>query len=487
MAIYYDPYGSGKYSKGAINVIHRGKHYSTISSLAKALEREAGGTLSSRSATASAVHMANSQSGNSAANKANLANSKAVLKQKADARHSGAIGRKIIGLAGGLTAAGIGASLAPSILGGSGITGVAAGNAPATGLGSTILNNFSVGGALKNAVLGAGSSLINGGDPLKSGLIGGLTGGFAPGLSGSLELSGAGAQAFERGLTSAGLGYGSGGIKGALTGGALGAAGGYISGGGSVPGLGNVTGASLDQVSGVAGLQGPTQGSGVLGSLSNITSSIGSAGGGGVSALTGSGAGGIGGLGGLIKGGAGIYDYYQGRGALDDAEDEILRAQQQAIAGLRPYQQTGLQAQQDLAAELSGQFAPGDLTQDPGYQFQLQEGQKALDRQLAAQGLGQSGAAIKAAAQYSQGLADQTYQDAYNRWLASRSQNISGLGSLANQGLGTAQNIAGLQAGIGQTRADAELARAQERSRLLGSLFGGGSSSLGGTLLGSIF
>ena len=55
------------------------------------------------------------------------------------------------------------------------------------------------------------------------------------------------------------------------------------------------------------------------------------------------------------------------------------------------------------------------LNQDPGYQFRMQEGMKAINASAAAKGGLQSGAALKAAQQYGQGLASQEYGNAYAR------------------------------------------------------------------------
>ena len=54
-------------------------------------------------------------------------------------------------------------------------------------------------------------------------------------------------------------------------------------------------------------------------------------------------------------------------------------------------------------------------TSNPAYQFQLKQGQQALDRSAAARGMGYSGAQMKAAQQFGQGLASQEYDKQYNR------------------------------------------------------------------------
>ena len=54
-------------------------------------------------------------------------------------------------------------------------------------------------------------------------------------------------------------------------------------------------------------------------------------------------------------------------------------------------------------------------TSNPAYQFQLKQGQQALDRSTAARGMGYSGAQMKAAQEYGQGMASQQYDKEYNR------------------------------------------------------------------------
>ena len=54
-------------------------------------------------------------------------------------------------------------------------------------------------------------------------------------------------------------------------------------------------------------------------------------------------------------------------------------------------------------------------TNNPAYQFQLKQGQQALDRSAAARGMGYSGAQMKAAQEYGQGMASQQYDKEYNR------------------------------------------------------------------------
>lgn len=144
--------------------------------------------------------------------------------------------------------------------------------------------------------------------------------------------------------------------------------------------------------------------------------------------------------------------------ASDTAANYQTSGAQSAQQQLQPYAQTGAQANTMLQNQLSsgalgGNFTPGDLTKDPGYQFRLQQGQQALDRKASAGGGYYSGAALKEAQNFGQGLADQTYNDAYNRWLEQQRNTYNilsgqqGLGANAAQGIGNyATNIGDINA-----------------------------------------
>lgn len=62
-------------------------------------------------------------------------------------------------------------------------------------------------------------------------------------------------------------------------------------------------------------------------------------------------------------------------------------------------------------------FTAPTLTDDPGYNFRLEQGRKALEKNLAAQGKYMSGAALQALTDYGQGMASQEYAAAYQRAL----------------------------------------------------------------------
>ena len=78
-------------------------------------------------------------------------------------------------------------------------------------------------------------------------------------------------------------------------------------------------------------------------------------------------------------------------------------------------QKSGLTGGLDAYLKQKG-LSGGQFNQNnPQYQFLQKQGQQALDRSAAARGMGYSGAQMKAAQQFGQGLASQQYDTEYNR------------------------------------------------------------------------
>lgn len=93
------------------------------------------------------------------------------------------------------------------------------------------------------------------------------------------------------------------------------------------------------------------------------------------------------------------------------------------------------------------------LSSLPGYQFQLSQGTQATQRNLAAMGLLNSGAAGKALTQYGQGLA-QNYAGQYAGGLATLSQlGQAGAAGVASAGINAANQIGGNQIYAGNAQA----------------------------------
>ena len=166
-------------------------------------------------------------------------------------------------------------------------------------------------------------------------------------------------------------------------------------------------------------------------------------------------------------------------GTVTDASNKALGTASdvygQQQSELAPYLAAGAQGLNSLTTALApggslatapsldlGQFSfnPGDLTQDPGYQFQLQQGQAAVDRNAAATGtLG--GNAAEALNSFGQGLAGTTYTNAFNRALQGYQANTGSQVANYNAALGSQnsiyQRLTGLT-GIGQNATNTDVA-----------------------------
>lgn len=125
---------------------------------------------------------------------------------------------------------------------------------------------------------------------------------------------------------------------------------------------------------------------------------------------------------------------------------------------------TGVNTGDGAFGSLAKPFGMSDFTEDPGYQFRLSEGQKALDRSAAAKGGLLSGAAVKAAANYGQNVASDEFNQAYNRYntnqtnLFNRLSGLSGgaqtsANTLATTGVNTANQIANNTTSAGAAQA----------------------------------
>ena len=117
-------------------------------------------------------------------------------------------------------------------------------------------------------------------------------------------------------------------------------------------------------------------------------------------------------------------------------------------------------------------FGASDFQTDPGYNFRLSEGLKALDRQAAARGGMMSGAALKAAGRYGQEAASQEYGNAFNRFQTNRASQaglfadaynrdrtrqldeFSRLGGLMTSGQNAAAGTGASQAAFGSNAAN---------------------------------
>jgi len=131
----------------------------------------------------------------------------------------------------------------------------------------------------------------------------------------------------------------------------------------------------------------------------------------------------------------------------------------QAGRNIQPWMATGKMALNDLSGYLgigAGGFdpnAPGvkafgmsDFQQSPAYQFNLQQGQQAIDKASNARGNYYAPQTLQDISKFSQGMASNEFQNAYNMYNQNQSNVVNRLSNVANAG----QNAAVYQGNLGQ-------------------------------------
>lgn len=146
-----------------------------------------------------------------------------------------------------------------------------------------------------------------------------------------------------------------------------------------------------------------------------------------------------------------------------DLQRELAQTQREDFA---PWRDVGQQALDRIWSGVqSGEFVPEqfdaskvDVTQDPGYQFRMEQGVEALDKSAAARGRLLSGAQQKALTQYGQDVGSQEYANAYSRYANEYAQEANRratkyniLSGLSGQGQASAAQQAGATSQLAQT------------------------------------
>lgn len=120
--------------------------------------------------------------------------------------------------------------------------------------------------------------------------------------------------------------------------------------------------------------------------------------------------------------------------------------------------------QGNAQASLTPQSSRPDMSvffQSPDYQFNLAEGQKAIDRSLVARGRGLSGAGVKEGVRYASGMASNEFGNFYNRLANIAGLGQAGVNTSASAGMNTAANIGNAAMNAGNARASAYTMGAQ--------------------------
>lgn len=195
--------------------------------------------------------------------------------------------------------------------------------------------------------------------------------------------------------------------------------------------------------------------------------------------------------------------------AAQTAQDTARGIYHQNELWLDPFTHTGPMAQQELAFltgvpgfggsggiatpgnPLTGQplsyggflqpFQPtqAQLEATPGFQFTRDQGLKAVQNSFAAQGLGSSGAAMKGAANYAEGLASTTYQQQFNNYWTQMQNYYNMLAGQVNPSLQAASAIAGVGVNTSNQLVNSITGAGQAQAA---GLTGAGAASAAGTV-----
>ena len=199
----------------------------------------------------------------------------------------------------------------------------------------------------------------------------------------------------------------------------------------------------------------------------------------------------------LLVGGMGVQAHFGNKSskkaakAARDAAYQLRLAKNRAIGYHKPYEASGRTGLNSLTGLLTGYQSDdkGNLTQlddqtredlfqkSPGYQFRIDEAQKALQGSQAAKGGLLSGGAMKEMNAYTQGIASDEYGTYINQL-----QGLAGMGqqsatAMSNAELGAGNQIANYTQQEGMAYAN--------RDAMLGNTIGGPLTEIGGSLFGA--
>lgn len=145
---------------------------------------------------------------------------------------------------------------------------------------------------------------------------------------------------------------------------------------------------------------------------------------------------------------------------------ENRRQYDQTRADFAPYREQGINALQRLAGDIDKPVTSAEVMDDPGYQFGLDQGQRAISQRIAAGGGRVSGQAIKAAGRFGTdyatagyGAAYQRKQDRMNRLAAIAGIGQTATGQTAQAGQFSTANIGNALSNQGEASAGAGLYR----------------------------
>lgn len=176
--------------------------------------------------------------------------------------------------------------------------------------------------------------------------------------------------------------------------------------------------------------------------------------------------------------------------AAQNAQNIEQQQYQQNSANQQPFISAGQTAVGTIGQDqangtgFAASFNPSTFINSPGYNFQLQQGQNAINSSAAATGGVLNGGTLKALDQYTTGLANTTYNQAYQNYLAGSNQQYNqlfgvaqlgeqGAASLGQQGTQSAANQGNAAMGVGNAQAAGDVGVANGINSAVGGITNG--------------
>lgn len=166
------------------------------------------------------------------------------------------------------------------------------------------------------------------------------------------------------------------------------------------------------------------------------------------------------------------------------ASEYVLAAQQGATNAANARADAGLAEQKKEfqpwkdagMAALSGMQDGSFMGKDPGYQFRLDQGNRAINAAASARGQAGGGATMKALTEYGQNYAANEYQNAFNRQNVLANYGNQASTNMANMIGGNAAQFGQNAIGMGNAQASSDIARANRTSNDIGQVISGAAA-----------
>lgn len=147
-------------------------------------------------------------------------------------------------------------------------------------------------------------------------------------------------------------------------------------------------------------------------------------------------------IGGLASMSAGGSQSKAAKHAANLQRQQFLETQE----SLEPWREAGLVSLRDLQGrlpELIKPFGMEDFQESPAYQFNLEQGQKAIEKAAAKRGTYYAPATLQDISRFSQGLASNEFQNAFSNYQTN-------MGNIWNRLYGLSESGRGAAAGVGE-------------------------------------